>query len=57
LSARQIEACAQRLPPMEALQFTALMRHASALHTRAGEYRRLAWAIYRSTTGLKKRAS
>lgn len=49
---RQIEVCAARLQPADAIQFRALLAASAALFGQAMELRRQAWQLYHEQTGL-----
>lgn len=48
MNARQVEACAARLPPPQRAEFMELVAEARALWLRANAVRRAAWTLYRS---------
>ncbi|MFP5398959.1 MAG: hypothetical protein ACLGIT_11575 [Gammaproteobacteria bacterium] len=55
MNARQIEACADRLPQPERDEFLRLMAEAKMHFLRSVAARRVGWELYRQATGLPRR--
>ena len=54
MSTRQIEACAERMPAHARAEFLRLMEEARLHFLRSVAARRVAWELYRQSTGRER---